>query len=238
MKVRCLLVDDEPLAITLLQSHLEQLEEFEVTGVCNDAVKALSFLNTRAVDLLFLDIKMPKITGIDLLRTVKHPPKTILTTAFREYALEGYDLDIVDYLLKPITFERFYRSIERYLRSVDRKPADQPADRPAGPEKRQILVKSNNKFFKLDTEEILYIESLKDYIKIITTGGEIQTKIKISDFEKQLEQSGFLRVHRSFIVNTRHIRVYTVNSVELGGNEVPIGSSYKEYVLKTLRPEE
>lgn len=234
MKVRCLLVDDEPLAISLLQNHLEQLEDFEVVGVCNNAVKALSCLNSQEVDLLFLDIKMPKITGIDLLRTVKHPPKTIITTAFREYAVEGYDLDIVDYLLKPITFERFLRSIERYLRTIDRKPAGQPAVR----EKHHVFVKSNNKFFKLDADDILYIESLKDYIKIFTTGGEVQTKFKISDFEKQLEQSGFLRIHRSFIVNTRHIRAFTMNSVEIGGDEVPIGASYKEYVFKVLRPGE
>ncbi|HMI59830.1 MAG TPA: LytTR family DNA-binding domain-containing protein [Puia sp.] len=233
MKVRCLLVDDEPLGISLLQNHLKQLEDFEVAGVCNNAVKALSFLNSQDVDLLFLDIKMPMVTGIDLLRTLKHPPKTILTTAFREYALEGYDLDIVDYLLKPITFERFLRSIERYLRSVERKAAGQTVT----PEKQLIFVKSGNKFFKVDTDEILYVESLKDYVKIFTTDGEIQTKFKISDFEKELEQSGFLRIHRSFIVNTRHIKAFTLNHVELGGNEVPIGSSYKELVLKTLRPE-
>jgi len=235
MKVRCLLVDDEPLAISLLQNHLEQLEDFEVVGVCNNAVKALALLNVQEVDLLFLDIKMPKISGIDLLKTLKNPPKTILTTAFRDFAIEGYDLDIVDYLLKPITFERFLRSIERYFRVTDRKPANK-----ANPqEDHYIFVKANNKFFKLDTEDILYVESQKDYVKIFTTDGEIETrfKFKISDFEKQLEQSGFLRIHRSYIVNTRHIRAFTVSYVELGGSEIPIGSNYKEYVFKALRPQ-
>src|SRR5882672_7712039 len=117
MKIRCLLVDDEPLAIALLQKHLQQLDFFEVAGTCNNAAKAIEILSTRQIDLLFLDIQMPKISGIALLKTLRHPPKTIITTAHREYALDGYDLDIVDYLLKPITFDRFFKAIERYLRS-------------------------------------------------------------------------------------------------------------------------
>ncbi|HVV07504.1 MAG TPA: LytTR family DNA-binding domain-containing protein [Puia sp.] len=234
MKVRCLLVDDEPLAIQLLQNHLEQLEDFEVVGTCTNAIKALSILNSREVDLLFLDIKMPKFSGMELLRTLKHPPRTILTTAFREFAVDCYDLDIVDYLLKPITLDRFLRSIERYLRSVDKKEPGMPAA--AG--KEYIYIKSNNKFFKLDLDDILYVESIKDYVKIYTTDREIQARFKISDFEKQVEKMGFLRIHRSFIVNIKHIQAFTMTHVELGRNEVPIGLSYKEHVFKALRPQD
>src|SRR4051794_22686749 len=119
MKIRCLLVDDEPLAISLLQKHLQQLDFFEVAGTCGNALKAIEILNKQSIDLLFLDIKMPKISGFDLLKTMRNPPKTIITTAYREYALDGYDLDIVDYLLKPITFDRFFKAVERYLRNVN-----------------------------------------------------------------------------------------------------------------------
>src|SRR5476651_1113236 len=117
MKIRCLIVDDEPLAIQLLQKHIAQLDFFEVVGVCNNAVKALEVLNTHDIDLMFLDIKMPQISGLDLLKTLRRPPRTILTTAYREHALEGFDLDVVDYLLKPITFDHFFKAVERFLRT-------------------------------------------------------------------------------------------------------------------------
>jgi two-component system LytT family response regulator len=230
MKIRCLLVDDEPLAISLLQKHLAQLDFFEVAETCNNAIKALEILNTQHIDLLFLDIKMPGISGLDLLKTVRNPPKTIITTAHREYALDGYDLDIVDYLLKPITFDRFFKSIERYLRNNNQTVA---AILPSS-ETQFIYIKSGTRYFKLNTDDILYAESLKDYIKLHTTGKEIISKYKISDLEKDLISKGFLRVHRSFIVNLKNITAFTASDIEIGSIEIPIGASYKEYVFKTL----
>jgi len=230
MKIKCLLVDDEPLAIALLQKHVGQLDFFEIVGICTNAVKALELINSKDVDLLFLDIKMPKISGLEFLKMLRKPPKTIITTAYREFALEGYDLDIVDYLLKPITFERFFKAIERYLRSTNIS-----TQQVAPVEKEQFIqIKSANKYFKLNVHDILYVESLKDYIKVHTKEKPIVAKYKISDFEKELSEKGFLRVHRSFIINIKNITAFTAADIEIGTVEIPIGASYKEYVFNVL----
>jgi len=230
MKIRCLLVDDEPLAIQLLQKHIAQLDFFEVVGVCNNAAKALEVLNTLDIDLLFLDIKMPQISGLDLLKTLRRPPRTILTTAYREYALEGFELDVVDYLLKPITFDRFFKAIERFLRTGNHSFPNLLVSS----EPQFIYLKSGYKYFKIDIRDILYAESWKDYIKVYTKDKLITSKYKISDLEKELGSKGFLRIHRSFIVNIEHITAFTANDVEVGKKELPIGDSYKAYVYSVI----
>lgn len=230
MKIRCLLVDDEPLAIQLLQNHLEKLDIFEVVAKCSNAVKALEVLRTESIDLIFLDIKMPQISGIDFLKTLKNPPSIIVTTAYREYALDGYDLDIVDYLLKPITFDRFFKAADRYLRTV------QIPSIPVLPLPDQyICIKSAGKFHKVPVDDILYIESLKDYITLHCTHQKITAKYKISDMESELKAFRFLRIHRSFIVNQNKITAFTVNDVEIEKLEIPIGTNYKEYVFQILK---
>lgn len=232
MKIKCLLVDDEPLAIRLLENHISKIESLEIVAACNNAIKALEILKTEPIDLMFLDIKMPNITGLEFLKTLKNPPKTIITTAYRDYAVEGYDLDILDYLLKPITFERFFRAIERFLREdvikvVEHKSVAENKD-------RFILVKSGNKYHKIPLIEILYIESLKDYVKIHTAQKQVLTKYKISDIEKELDRALFLRVHRSYIINLGKITAYTHHEIELDKIEIPIGVSYKEKVYSYL----
>jgi DNA-binding LytR/AlgR family response regulator len=232
-KIRCLLVDDEPLAISLLQKHVKQLDFLEVAGTCSNALKALEVLKSTTVDLMFLDIRMPAISGIDFLKTLRHAPKVIITTAYREYALESYDLDIVDYLLKPITFDRFFKAIERYLRQ-DQQPETVPvapgADEPSG-----ISVNSGYRTIRISTGDILYIESLKDYIKIVTTDDSIMTKYRIGDMENELSAKGFLRIHRSFIVNLKQVSAFTASDVEIGKTELPIGDSYRRLVTKRLK---
>jgi len=232
-KIRCLLVDDEPLAIALLQKHVGQLDFLEVAGTCPNALKALEALKNKDIDLMFLDIRMPAISGTDFLRTLRNPPKVIITTAYREYALEGYDLDIVDYLLKPITFDRFFKAIERYLRQ-DKQPETVPAAPGAG-EPSGIFVKSGYRTIRISTDDILYIESLKDYVKIITTDDTIMTKYKIGDMENELSAKGFLRIHRSFIINLKQVSAFTASDVEIGKTELPIGDSYKGLVAKRLK---
>ncbi|HVW14561.1 MAG TPA: LytTR family DNA-binding domain-containing protein [Mucilaginibacter sp.] len=231
-KIKCLLVDDEPLAIGLLQKHIGQLDFLEVTATCPNALKALETLKNTEVDLMFLDIRMPAINGIDFLKTLRNPPKVIITTAYREYALDGYDLDIVDYLLKPITFDRFFKSIERYLRIADQQ--DQSINQ-VHAENGSILLKSGYKNIKVITDDILYMESLKDYVKVYTPNGTVTTKYKISDMENKLSNKNFLRIHRSFIVNLKHISAFTASDVEIGKTELPIGESYKEHVFRILR---
>lgn len=232
MKVRCLLVDDEPLAIQLLKNHLEKLDMFEVTASCSNAVKALEVLRTHTIDLIFLDIKMPQISGIDFLKTLKNPPAVIVTTAYREYALDGYDLDIIDYLLKPVTFDRFFKAADRYLRTTVQPQV--PAS--AIPVTDQyIYMKSGGKFHKIFVDDILYAESLKDYITLHCTHQKITAKYKISDLELELKPFQFLRIHRSFIVNPKKITAFTANDIEIGRQEIPIGTNYKEYVFQMLK---
>lgn len=227
------MVDDEPLAISLLQKHVKQLDFLEVAGTCSNAMKALEFLNNTGIDLMFLDIRMPAISGIDFLKTLRHPPKVIITTAYREYALDGYDLDIVDYLLKPITFDRFFKAIERYLRTTE--PPARPISLVPAAEAGSISVKSGYKNIRISIDDILYIESLKDYVKIVTTGETVMTKYRIGDMEAELSAKGFLRIHRSFIVNLKQVSAFTASDVEIGKAELPIGDSYKGLVTKRLK---
>lgn len=232
MKIKCLVVDDEPLAIRLIEKHIAKIDNLEVVATCNTALKAFEILNLQKIDLMFLDIKMPNITGIEFLKNLKNPPKTILTTAYRDYALEGYDLGVVDYLLKPITFERFFKAVDKFLSTntanIEVKTKESVPD-------EFILVKSGIKNYKINTNDIIYIESLKDYIKINTTGDKnITSKYKIGDIQQELNQDNFLRIHRSFIINTSKITAFTLNEIEVGGIEIPIGASYREDVLLYL----
>ncbi|GAA4273532.1 LytTR family DNA-binding domain-containing protein [Aquimarina gracilis] len=231
MKTRCLLVDDEPLALRLLEKHISKIESFDIVAKCNNAIQALDILKKEPIDLMFLDIKMPNITGFEFLKTLKHPPKTIITTAYRDFAIEGYDLDILDYLLKPITFERFFRAVERFSRekTIHNKNISVLKD------EQQLLVKAGNKYHKVILNEILYLESIKDYIKFHLTQKQITAKYKISDIEKELDSDSFLRIHRSYIINLNKITAYTHNDIELGDIEIPIGVSYKEKVYSKLR---
>jgi len=226
MKIRCLIVDDEPLAIQLLQRHVAQLDFFDVVATCDNAIQALAILNKQPVDLLFMDIKMPQISGLDLLKMLRHPPKTILTTAYREFALDGFELGVIDYLLKPITFDRFFKSVERYLNTTSYAIPEVLSSSEA----QFIYLKSGHKYFKVDTNDILYAESFKDYVDVHTKEKVITSKYKISELEKELEGKGFLRIHRSYIINLKHVTAFTANDVEIGKLELPIGDTYKALV--------
>ena len=234
MSIKCLIVDDEPLAIVLIENHISKITGLEVVAVANNALKAFEIINTQNIDLMFLDIKMPNITGIDFLRTLKNPPKTILTTAYRDFAIEGFELEVCDYLLKPVIFERFFRSMERFLRENNSNFIQIKQQK-----KDHIIIKSGTKNHKIFTEEILYIESLKDYIKIHTQdGGNIIAKFKISDIENKLLNDQFIRIHRSYIINSEKITAFTTSEIEVSGVELPIGASYKksaEQFLKFLK---
>jgi len=234
-KIKCLLVDDEPLAIALLKQHIAQVDLLEVAGDCPNAVKALEILQMKEIDLLFLDIRMPSVSGLELLRMLRHPPKVILTTAYREYALDGYDLDIVDYLLKPITFERFLKAVERLFRQMNLSAATVV---PPASEAPALYIKSGYKNIRVGVDTVLYMESLKDYVKIHTSTGAIMTKYKISEMDADLASGLFLRIHRSYIVNLKHVTAFTASYVEICGVELPIGESYKELVLKVIRGEQ
>ncbi|WP_062058515.1 LytR/AlgR family response regulator transcription factor [Aquimarina longa] len=233
-KIRCLIVDDEPLAVRLIEKHVSQIVSLEVVGTCNNALKAFDIITNQSIDLLFLDVKMPSLTGIDFLKTLKNPPSTIITTAYRDYAIEGYDLDIIDYLLKPIIFDRFFKAIERYFRIKQGPEKTIINTATAIEENLSILIKSGSKYHKIYIDTILYIESLKDYIRIHTHQKSIVAKYKISDIALELPSTDFLRIHRSYIINLKKVTAFTLSDIEIDDIEIPIGASYREKTLPFL----
>jgi DNA-binding LytR/AlgR family response regulator len=229
--MKCIIVDDEPLAIEIMESYVAKVDQLKLEGTFRNAVSAFTFLQTHPVDLIFLDIQMPKLSGIDFLKTLKNPPKVIFTTAFRDYALDGFELEVADYLLKPIPFDRFLKAVAKVLHH----PAVQNAN------SAKVEVSDNYVYFKVDKKmiktkmsEILYIESVKDYVKVKTGEKEIVTQQKISYLEESLPKEQFLRIHRSFIVNRERIDAYSATDVEIGKIHVPIGRNYKNDVMKVL----
>lgn len=228
MKYKCIIVDDEPLARELIASHLVNFESFELIDSFENALKAYTFLESNTVDLIFLDIEMPLLKGNDFLKKLKNPPKVIFTTAYREYAIEGYELNVIDYLLKPITFDRFFVSVEKFKQLQLPKKELKPTN------ENHIFVTSGSKNIKIIFDEILYIESLKDYITIhLENGKSHHIKQNISVFEKLLD-TNFVRIHRSFIIQTKKLTAYSKNEVEINAVEIPIGNSYKENWLSHL----
>src|SRR4051812_25334177 len=199
-KIHCLIIDDEPPAREILRQHIAGVEALELTGTCSNAVEAVSFLKEHPVDLLLLDIQMPQILGTQFIRTLKNPPKVIFTTAYRKFAVEGFELDAVDYLLKPITFERFLKAVNKVIGQ----PAQEAPPAPVKHEmvtERFIHLRADRKVQKVALGDIIYIESLKDYCKIITTSRQIITRQAISSIETSLPADGFIRIHRSYIVS-------------------------------------
>jgi DNA-binding LytR/AlgR family response regulator len=236
MKTKCLIIDDEPLARALLRRHIEKLENFEIVAECPDAMKALQVLYVQPVDLMFLDIQMPQITGLEFLRTLKNPPKTIITTAFREYALDGFELEVIDYLLKPITFERFLKSVNKYYQMTQAEAGSHPVNNGTAPQEGNYLyVKENKKVIKVFVNEILYIEGQSEYIKIHTTKKRIITKASLTQMEEKLPSDLFIRIHKSFIVNVSQIESFTATSVDVPGKELPIGRNYKDSVMNFIK---
>lgn len=236
MKTRCLIVDDEPLAIQLLKSHIEQVPNLELVATCNNALEAFEVLKSQAVDLLFLDIQMPMLTGVEFLKSLAQPPKVVFTTAYRDYAMEGYELNIVDYLLKPITFERFFKAINKCFELAQTSSLAAPVQNAQieSPVNDHLFINVNKKYHKVRFDDILYIESLKDYLRIYTTAEPVTTKEKISEFIEKLPDH-FIRIHRSFIVNKQKVTAFTATDVEIGPLEIPIGGNYKFQVMEALR---
>jgi DNA-binding LytR/AlgR family response regulator len=232
MSLKCIIVDDEPLAIEILESYVSKVEQLQLLSTFRNAISAFTFLQQNTVDLVFLDIQMPKLSGIDFLRTLKQPPKVIFTTAFREYALEGFELEIVDYLLKPIPFDRFLKAVAKVLHQPAVPVAHTSKHEPA-PD-NYVFFKVDKKMIKTKMADVLYIESIKDYVKVKTSDKEIVTQQKISYLEESLPREQFLRIHRSFIVNLEKIDAYSATDVEIGKHSIPIGRNYKNDVMKIL----
>lgn len=232
-KIKCIIVDDEPVAREILERHLSKINSIEVLGLCKNAIEAFNIISTEQVDLIFLDINMPEISGLSFAKSINKDIKIIFTTAYREYAVDGFDLQAVDYLLKPISFERLLQGIDKYLNENQQSPIT--VNKEIKQEKSEsIFVRSERKMIRINFPEILYIESLADYIKIHLTDKTVVTRETISSIEAQLPQSDFLRVHRSFIVSIKAIDSFTNELIEIGKKQIPISRSYKDGVLKKL----
>ena len=231
-KIKCLVVDDEPLAQSLLEKHIMQMPTFDLVATCSNAMEAFTVLKENSIDLIFLDIQMPGLTGIEFAKSLNHRPSIIFTTAYRNYAIESYELDALDYLLKPISFQRFFKAVSKFQNLKTSHAAAESLNLKEA-EQHYMFVNANKKNIKIEFDKILYIESLKDYVKIFLPDQLVMTKNTISDFEKKLP-AHFLRVHRSFIINKKKITAFTKHDIEIGDKEIPIGGSYKEIVITNL----
>ena len=233
-KTKCLIIDDEPLAVKLIRTHLSKLDSFEVSGECKNAFKAIEFLKNEKIDLMFLDINMPEISGLDFLKSIPNPPYTIITTAFREYAIEGYDLDIVDFLLKPISFERFLKAINRYCNRT-RSSLLSSANSYDQHEKKYLYIQDGKSIFKLLYEDVDYFEGYGEYVKVITTNKTYLVRETLTEFERKLSEDNFIRLHKSYIVNIRKVTGFSTIHVLLKNVELPIGRIYRDKVMKKLK---
>ncbi|MCY1721409.1 LytTR family DNA-binding domain-containing protein [Prolixibacteraceae bacterium Z1-6] len=234
---RCLIIDDEPIAIRVIRNHLSVFTGFEVVAECNNALEAMPILAKQKIDLLFCDIQMPQITGVDFVRSLLHPPKVIFTTAYRDYAVDAFELNVVDYLLKPISFERFTKAINYFLelQSAQKEETDTVASEP---ENRDfIFLKADKKHYKVNLSDVLYFESLGDYVIAYTTDTKIVTKERISYLAETLPKQHFIQTHRSYIVSIDKIESIGPGFVEINKKKLPVGRNYKPLLNNLLQNE-
>lgn len=233
MIIKCMVVDDEPPAREIIRRYIEEIPTLELVAECANAIQAFTVLQQEPVDLMFLDIRMPQLNGNDFLKTLKNPPKVIFTTAYTEYALEGYELDVVDYLMKPIPFDRFLKAVNKAFQQTAAKQEGLQINEDKKSESF-VYFRADRKMVKVMLRDILYIESMKDYIKVMTDAGVIITKQSISSVEAMLPEKDFVRVHRSYIVSLDKIKTFTSELIEIDKMEIPIGKLYRNGVLKVL----
>lgn len=235
MKTRCLIVDDEPLAQRIIENHMSKIPNLQLVATCSNAMEAFEVLMSKQIDLVFLDIQMPEFTGVDLIKTVKQGPAIIFTTAYRDYAIDAFELDAIDYLLKPISFERFFKAVTKYFQLQQTHISRSKPEENHSTTEEYIYVKANRKIQKVVIAQILFIESLKDYVKIHLADGDVViTKEKISALEKRLTKDKFVRTHRSFLAASRHIKSFTTETIDIANQEIPIGRTYKNSVMTYL----
>lgn len=232
----CIVIDDEPVAIQVIKTHLQQLEDFEVKAVFTNPIKAAGYLRENLIDLIFLDIEMPVLSGFELLSTLPDPPKVIITTAHRDYAPEAFNMEVVDYLLKPISLDRLLKAVNKYHQVV---ASDRPQQHthPEGNE-GHIIIKADKKFHKVLFNEICYIESMDDFIRIHTSSQKFDCYERLVGMEKKLPPDKFLRIHRGYIINLDKIDSFMNTSVQIGDKVLVIGKKYKETVLSKLQDDQ
>ena len=227
-KIRCIIIEDEPLAVKVLTDYISQVPFLDLQGSFKDAILATEYLRENSVDLIFLDIHLPKLKGMAFLKTLSHPPGIIITTAYHQYAVEGFNLNVTDYLLKPFEFERFLIAVTK-VKTLQKEKAEPVA---AGETKDFIFLNVQKKKVKILFSEILFIESQREYIRIVTTRKEYLSKMGTQEIEELLPASLFKRIHRSFIVSINKIESFTADTVEVNGIPIPVGRGYKDVIDK------
>jgi DNA-binding LytR/AlgR family response regulator len=233
---KCIIIDDEPIAIRVIRNHLSVFNDFEIVAECANAPEAMPIISRERIDLLFCDIQMPQITGIDFVRSLAHPPKVIFTTAYRDYAIEAFELNVVDYLLKPVSFERFTKAINNFLETETTHVV--PARKTISDKKEEhdyIFLKADKKHYKINLNEILYFESLGDYVMVFTSTKKIVTKERIRNLAAKLPEKDFMQIHRSYIVSISKIESVGGGFVEIDKKKLPVGRNYKPQVNQLLQ---
>ncbi|WP_047448115.1 LytR/AlgR family response regulator transcription factor [Alistipes sp. ZOR0009] len=234
MSIRCLIVDDEPLAQRVVEKYIEQIPALNLAAKCSNALEAIDPLAKESIDIIFLDINMPSLSGVEFLRSLKNPPLVIITTAYPEYALEGFELDVVDYLLKPIPFERFVKAVNKaiarlQLRSVGNgTPAAVEAKNSS--DQLSLTVKADKRIYKIPLSSIIYIEGMGDYVTVYSAKGKIIAHDTMKRLEEELRRPDFIRVHKSYIISAQWVDYVEGNSIKVGDTMIPIGKSYRDEV--------
>ncbi len=235
--IRCLIVDDEPLAIKIIETYLRKMTNITIVGSCESAISALELMQAKPIDLLFLDIQMPEINGLELIETLSFKPYIIIITAFRDFAVDSFELAVNDYLLKPVSFSRFMKSMQRAIKNIEmikqkERQAIKATNKPA--EISYITVKEKYKSVKIKVNTILYIESFREYSHIHTANEEIITRQNLSYFEEFLKESQFLRIHKSYLININKVKSFSPSQIFIEEFSLPIGRSYKKLVQEKL----
>ena len=231
-KINCIIVEDEPIAAEVLEDYVKQIPHLHLVAICKDALYALEVLKQQQIDLVFLDIHLPKLKGIDFVKTLQQKPHIIFTTAYHEYAIEGFEVEAVDYLLKPIEFSRFLQAVNRIPVKNNNSSKPVETNNKISPvSKPYIFFNINKKQVKVMLDEILYIESLKDYVRLHTTKEKLTIKYQLRELGNLLPNDRFVRVHRSYMVSLKQVTAYSKEAIEIGAIRIPIGRSYKE-ILK------
>ena len=231
--IEYMIVDDESIAHDIIKGYCDMLPNMKLQTNCYDAIEALQYLNLNKVDLIFLDLNMPKLQGFDFLKTLSNPPKTIITTAYSEFALEGYEPNVVDYLLKPFSFERFLKAVQK-ANIIESKKQITPSHSTKISTSNKIFISSNKKQFQVDMSDILFIEASGNYCKVITKKITLTTRDKISSLLEKLPTNDFIQVHKSFVVASQHINSIEGNQIKIQEHTIPIGKIYKRNLNKLL----
>lgn len=232
MKIKCLIIDDEPLAIKVVENHLKEFQNFEVIETFNNPIEALSLLEKGNVDVLFLDINMPKMNGLDFAKTLNSKMNVVITSAYREYAVESFDLNVLDYLVKPIPFNRFLKTINKITQKVYLQKGIQKEE--GSSNESFIFLKVDKKLIKIKFEDILYVESLKDYIKVFTTSGNYLVHKSLTSMTEELPDSNFIRIHRSYTIAIDKVKSVEGNLVEIATTKIPIGRKYVNHAKRII----